>query len=95
MVVATCGCLIALVALSRMYLAAEWPSDVGAGLLFGAALTAIFALAFHDEDVSFSTAMALAAAATVSGLLVGSWQLSRSFADDRSSPTNMSRAPSS
>jgi undecaprenyl-diphosphatase len=81
-VVATCGCLIALVALSRMYLAAEWPSDVGAGLLFGAALTAIFALAFHDEDVSFSTAMALAAAATVSGLLVGSWQLSRSFADD-------------
>jgi membrane protein DedA with SNARE-associated domain/membrane-associated phospholipid phosphatase len=81
-VVAICGCLIALVALSRMYLAAEWPSDVGAGLLFGAALTAIFALAFHDEEVSFSTAMALAAAATVSGLLVGSWQLSRNFADD-------------
>jgi membrane protein DedA with SNARE-associated domain/membrane-associated phospholipid phosphatase len=82
LVVAVCGCLIALVALSRMYIAAEWPSDVAAGLLFGAALTAIFALAFHDEEVSFSTAMSLAAASALAWLLVGTWKLSRDFADN-------------
>ena len=81
-VVATCGCLIALVGLSRLYLAAEWPSDVAAGLLFGAALTTVFALAFHDEEVSFLTASALAMTCAVTGLLVGAWQLSRDFADD-------------
>jgi undecaprenyl-diphosphatase len=82
LVVATCGCLIALVALSRLYLAAEWPSDVAAALLFGAALTATFAVAFHDEAVSFLTATALATTCAVTGLLVGVWQLSRDFAND-------------
>lgn len=42
--------LIALIAASRIYLAAHWPSDVAGGLLLGAGLTLIFALAFRRTD---------------------------------------------
>lgn len=43
--------IIALIALSRVYLLAHWPSDVIAGVLFGGAL--IFAMAFliHGRDL--------------------------------------------
>ena len=81
-VVVVCGSLIALVALSRLYLAAEWPSDVAAGLLFGAALTAMFALAFHDERVSLRAALTMAATVMVAGLAVGGLQLERGFDSD-------------
>ncbi len=47
----TTAILIALIALSRVYLLAHWPSDVLAGVLFGGSL--VFAMAFllHGRDL--------------------------------------------
>lgn len=50
---------VALIAFSRLYLAAHWPSDVGAGLLFGGSL--VFGLAWLLHGRSFAPAATQAA----------------------------------
>ena len=44
--------LVAMIALSRMYLQAHWPSDVLAGLLFGTGVVCVFAFVIHDRPLA-------------------------------------------
>jgi undecaprenyl-diphosphatase len=57
--------LVALMAASRIHPAAHWPSDVAGGLLLGAGLTLIFALAFGRADPTPVAAGTLGAALAV------------------------------
>ena len=50
-VVVALAAIVGVIAASRLYLAAHWPSDVAGGLLLGAGLTLCFALAFHRADL--------------------------------------------
>lgn len=59
---------IGLIAFSRLYLAAHWPSDVGAGLLFGGAL--VFGLAWLFHDRTFAPASRRAGVAALICLMI-------------------------
>jgi membrane protein DedA with SNARE-associated domain/membrane-associated phospholipid phosphatase len=79
MVAAACVTLIIAVAFSRVYLAALRPSDVAAGLLFGAGATAALALVFRGYEVPRRATVALIAACGTTFLIVGSWHIERGF----------------
>lgn len=52
MIYAAVATFVGLIAASRIYLAAHWPTDVAAGLFLGFSLAALYGLVFRNVDVS-------------------------------------------
>ncbi|MGL5445911.1 MAG: VTT domain-containing protein [Rhabdaerophilum sp.] len=70
---------VGVIAASRIYLAAHWPSDVLAGAIFGLGTTLIMALVFRKEDLTQARPAWLGLALCGALLVVGSFHVSRTL----------------
>lgn len=82
--VAASATAIVLIAGSRVYLSAHWPSDVAAGLLFGAGLTLICAIVYRRYDLGQIRSAELLAVAAFGLSLFGGLHLANTFEGARS-----------
>jgi len=76
---AVAGVMVGMIAASRIYLAAHWPSDVAAGVTLGFTLAAVFALVFRRLEETHQHLTGLLPVVLVALLGVGGWHIRQDF----------------
>lgn len=79
LIYAAASTLVSLIAVSRIYLAAHWPTDVVAGLFLGFSLAALYGLVFRNVDVSRLQPARLGTLVLLALALVGSAHVALRF----------------